>query len=84
MGIDEKKNEKRNKKIGKLKEESMTTEGGKKKGKKKEKEEEENKVWNRRTTHRVQMIRRLERECDPRGPYPRTRREIGTERRWRR
>lgn len=46
VGIDEKKNEKRNKnmKTGKLEEESMTTEGGKKKGKKKEKEEEENKV----------------------------------------
>lgn len=86
VGIDEKKNEKRNKneKIGEMKEESVTTEGGKKKGKKKEKEEEENKVRNRRTAHRVQMIRRLERECDPRGPYPRTRREIGTERRWRR
>lgn len=30
------------------------------------------------------MVGRLKRECDPRGPYPRTRREIGTERRWRR
>lgn len=39
VGIDEKKNEKRNKnvKTGKLEEESMTTEGGKKKGKKRKK-----------------------------------------------